>query len=51
MLCRLWDPQLSEVEVGFVNATSCGRCIGGGGSLLSAINKQSNVTGVLYTHI
>ena len=37
------------MEVRFVSATSCGRCMGVGGTLLSAINKRCNVTRVLYT--
>ena len=48
---RLECSQLLVVEVGFIGLTSSGRCMGGGGSLSSVINKQCNVTGIQYTHI
>ena len=38
------------VVVGSDDVTSCRSCVGGG-SLLSVINKQCNVTGLLYTRI
>ena len=45
-----WHLQQLVVVVGSVGATSCGRCVRGGG-FLSVINKGCNVTGVLYTRI
>ena len=51
MLCPTCFSQLLVVDVGFVDITSCSRCIHDSGSLLSVIKKQCYVTGVLYTFI